>query len=43
MDSPDLLKAKGVLCAFKKYYIFDDYGWEETKNGIPKSTQRIKV
>ena len=43
MDSPDLLKAKGVSCAFKKYYVFSDHGWEETINGIPKSTQRIKL
>lgn len=43
MDSLDLLTAKGVPCAFKKYYILNDRGWEETKNGIPKSNQRIKL
>ena len=43
MDSPDLLTAKGVACGFKKYYTFNDNEWEEINNGIPKSTQRIRL
>ena len=42
MDSSDLLTAKGVLCAFRKYYTLGERGWEEINNGIPKSSQRIK-
>lgn len=43
MDSVDLLTAKGVPCGFKKYYVFNDHEWEEITNGIPKSTQRIRL
>ncbi len=42
MDSADLLTAKGVSCAFRKYFTWEGKGWKETKNGIPKSDQRIK-
>ena len=43
MDSPDLLTAKGVPCAFRKYLTFKDCEWQETKNGIPVSSLRIRV
>lgn len=43
MDSVDLLTAKGVACGFRKYYTFNDNEWEEINNGIPKSTQRIRL
>ncbi|MBN2559233.1 MAG: M23 family metallopeptidase [Clostridia bacterium] len=43
MDSPDLLKAKGVLCAFRKYIGFFNGEWEEVKNRIPKGNERIRL
>ena len=42
MDSPDLLTAKGIPCAFKKYEVLTDCGWKVVENGIPKSNQRIR-
>jgi hypothetical protein len=41
MNSPDLFKAEGVPCAFKKYYLSGNNGWQEVLNGILKSNQRI--
>ena len=43
MDEPDLLTAKGVLCSFKKHYVFNDSEWEKIENGIPNSSQRIRL
>jgi len=42
MDSPDLLTAKGIPCAFKKYDVLIDGEWQSVKNHIPKSNQRIR-
>lgn len=43
MDSTDFFKAKGVFCAFGKYYLFTDNEWNVVQDGIPKSDQIIRV
>jgi hypothetical protein len=43
MDSDDLMTAKGVPCAFRSYEVLRDGAWEAVENGIPRSTDRIRV
>jgi hypothetical protein len=43
MDSADLMTAKGVPCAFRSYEVQHDDAWERVENGIPRSTDRIRV
>jgi murein DD-endopeptidase MepM/ murein hydrolase activator NlpD len=41
MDSPDLLKAKGIKCLFRKYNLQVDNAWIEIENNIPNNKQVI--
>jgi len=43
MDSPDLLTAKGIPCAFKRYDVLINGEWQTVENHIPKSNQRINI
>jgi murein DD-endopeptidase MepM/ murein hydrolase activator NlpD len=42
MDSPDLMTAKGMPCAFQTYEVWRDGGWEKIENGIPRKVDRIR-
>ncbi len=42
MDSENLLKAKGLPCAFETYELFENGLWRELKNGIPKRNDRFR-
>ena len=42
MDSPDLMRAKGVPCAFRSYEVMRDGGWERVENGVPRKVDRIR-
>ena len=43
MDSPNLIKAKGLPCCFKNYQIFSKGSWLEVENGIPGKRVRINA
>jgi len=42
MDSPDLLTAKGVPCAFRELEVERDGAWVAVQNVIPKRSERIR-
>jgi Peptidase family M23 len=42
MDSPDLMTAKGVPCAFRSYEVLRNGAWEKVQNGIPRRADRIR-
>ena len=42
MDSPELITAKGVPCAFRAYEVSRDGGWERVENGVPRKMDRIR-
>jgi murein DD-endopeptidase MepM/ murein hydrolase activator NlpD len=42
MDSPDLMTAKGVPCAFRAYEVLRDGSWESVENGVPRKVDRIR-
>lgn len=42
MDSPDLLKAKGIPCAFAEYLVERDGRLELVERGIPRRQARIR-
>ena len=42
MDSPDLMTAKGVPCAFRSYEVLRGDRWQKVENGIPSSADRIR-
>jgi hypothetical protein len=42
MDSPELITAKGVPCAFRAYEVLRDGGWERVENGVPRKVDRIR-
>jgi murein DD-endopeptidase MepM/ murein hydrolase activator NlpD len=42
MDSPELITAKGVPCAFRAYEVLRDGGWESVENGVPRKVDRIR-
>ena len=42
MDGPDPLTAHGIPCAFRKYEVWRDGGWQRVEHAIPKSTDRIR-
>jgi hypothetical protein len=42
MDSPDLMRAKGVPCAFRSYEVMRDGSWERVENGVPRKADRIR-
>jgi murein DD-endopeptidase MepM/ murein hydrolase activator NlpD len=42
MDSPDLLVARGLPCAFRAYEVWRDGGWVDVRDGIPRRDDRIR-
>ncbi|HVL61141.1 MAG TPA: M23 family metallopeptidase, partial [Microbacterium sp.] len=42
MDSPDLMTAKGVACAFRAYEVLRDGEWVRVENGVPGRRERIR-
>ena len=42
MDSPDLMNAKGIPCAFHEYLVECDGRWERVERGIPGKRERIR-
>ena len=42
MDDADLLKAQGILCAFRAYEVLRDGEWHRVQNAIPSATDRIR-
>ncbi len=42
MDNEDMLKAKGLPCAFEIYELFENGVWREVKNGVPKKNDRFR-
>lgn len=42
MDSPDLMTARGIACAFRAYEVERDGAWVRVTNGIPGSRDRIR-
>lgn len=42
MDSPDILTAKGVPCAFRELEIYDGRDWVKTSNAIPGSDRPFR-
>ncbi len=42
MDSCNIAKANGLLCAFEEYNIFEDGIWKKVVNGIPTKKDRIR-
>jgi len=42
MDSPDLMSARGIPCAFREYEVERDGEWVRVRNGIPGQRDRIR-
>lgn len=42
MDSPDMLTAKGLPCAFEQYELFQNGKWHKVFYGIPTDKDRIR-
>jgi hypothetical protein len=42
MDHYDPWKAQGILCCFREYDVFRKGTWQLVKDGIPKTTDRIR-
>jgi hypothetical protein len=42
MDSPELMTAKGVPCAFRTYEVLRDSSWQTVENGVPRKVDRIR-
>jgi hypothetical protein len=42
MDSPDLMTARGIPCAFRAYEVERDGAWEPVTAGIPGRRERIR-
>jgi hypothetical protein len=42
MDSPDLLSANGIPCAFRAYEVQRDGVWEPVADGVPGRRERIR-
>ena len=42
MDSPDLMSARGIPCAFREYEVERDGVWVRVENGIPGQRDRIR-
>jgi murein DD-endopeptidase MepM/ murein hydrolase activator NlpD len=42
MDSPDLLRAGGIPCAFREYEVDRGGRWERVERGIPRKTERVR-
>ena len=42
MDSPDLVKAKGIPCVFEHYEVFREGQWIPVRQGVPSDKDRIR-
>lgn len=42
MDSPELMAAKGMPCAFRTYEVLRNGSWERVENGTPRKVDRIR-
>lgn len=42
MDHPDPWQAQGIPCCFREYEVLEGGDWHLVKNGIPKSTDRMR-
>jgi murein DD-endopeptidase MepM/ murein hydrolase activator NlpD len=42
MNGPDPMTAAGVPAVFDRYEVFENGGWKEVRNGMPKATERIR-
>jgi murein DD-endopeptidase MepM/ murein hydrolase activator NlpD len=42
MDSPDLMMAKGVPCAFRTYEVLRNGTWQSVESGVPRKVDRIR-
>ncbi len=42
MDGPDPLTAQGVPCAFRKYEVLGEDGWERVVDGVPRRGERLR-
>ena len=42
MDSPELMTAKGLPCAFRSYEVLRNGSWERVENGTPRKVDRIR-
>jgi hypothetical protein len=42
MDSPELMTAKGMPCAFRTYEVLRNGSWERVENGTPRKVDRIR-
>jgi Peptidase family M23 len=42
MDSPDLMTARGLPCAFQTYEVLRDGGWKRVEKGVPRKVDRIR-
>jgi Peptidase family M23 len=42
MDSPDLMTAKGLPCAFRAYEVLRTGTWEKVENSVPRKVDRIR-
>lgn len=43
MDSPELLKARGIPCCFDSYQTYANGEWKLIENGIPGRRERIRA
>ena len=42
MDHADPWKARGILCGFREYEVFQQGAWRRVQNGIPTASDRIR-
>jgi hypothetical protein len=42
MDSPDIVTARGIPCAFRRLEVERDGRWEAIENAIPRRADRIR-
>ncbi|MFE7846207.1 M23 family metallopeptidase [Microbacterium sp. NPDC057407] len=43
MDSADLMRAKGLPCAFRTYEVRGPYGWQRVESGSPGARERLRA
>lgn len=42
MDQLDPRKARGILCCFREYEVYENGAWRQVRNGIPTAADRIR-
>jgi hypothetical protein len=42
MDGPDPRTARGILCCFREYEVFEDGLWRTVRDGIPTREERLR-